>query len=803
MGGFRLTAITAAMGVLLGSPGGAIASGPSPTAPWYIDQYGGDPADVAALYAGRLGIIKSTAPRSMRFIAWRILHGQGVGAAAGEALSTPCCDKPWWQSQDSDGPFGWSQARALVIGQSNYVFVQTDRPGPNNTYTPNCFPDAFDTASRTLKDRIARYGAASSGVKAWLANQDAVFGACHDAAATLPPPPSDPSPWLAKDRAYQQAALDLYAGRNEAAAAAFAKIGRDANSPWRASGPYLTARALIRRALASGSDADYAAARAAVAALATAPTGYLGATEGRALTNEMDFHQHPKAYMAKLEQRLSTPEPYPQIAADFRDYTDLGETLPSRPDLLDWTDTIRAAPAPATTPQVFQGAEPVEHAMARYQIARTAALAHALDRWRAGRDVAWLLAAMSLAKVGDPQVPELLRAANEIPPGAPGWVTLQHHLIRLTLTSAPAAESRRRLDGLLAHDLSVTDRNVLMAERAQVAESLDDFVRFAVRRRICPDVGGENPREHPPTCVRGRWDSDEIQPSGIYDGPRAAGAVGLGEDARAIIDRAPLADRLALSRDRRLPSRLRLDIALTSYGRAVQLQDDAAIDALASELGRLLPLMANDFEAIPHARPGADKRFAEFVVLVKIPGVRTDLIDYVRPEGRRIEDYQDHWADWVILRRADPLQGPPPLVDYQQTGHGFESYVKGQWPDALTDLTCLGECGRGAEPLRLPDFIAARAARSAHERAFFFKTDHGWNEPEVTLPAGAVDVWDEMLAYCSAHPSDPRVPEVLHWLVHVGHFGGSHNHSGHRAFRLLHQRYPSSVWAKKTPYYND
>jgi hypothetical protein len=60
-----------------------------------------------------------------------------------------------------------------------------------------------------------------------------------------------------------------------------------------------------------------------------------------------------------------------------------------------------------------------------------------------------------------------------------------------------------------------------------------------------------------------------------------------------------------------------------------------------------------------------------------------------------------------------------------------------------------------------------------------------------------------MLVYAKAHPADPRIPETLYWLVHVGHFGGSHNHSGKRAFELLHGKYPKSVWAKKTPYYND
>jgi hypothetical protein len=306
-----------------------------------------------------------------------------------------------------------------------------------------------------------------------------------------------------------------------------------------------------------------------------------------------------------------------------------------------------------------------------------------------------------------------------------------------------------------------------------------------------------------PICVRDWWDLSEIQPSGRYDGPGRYGSLGLGEEARAIIDRAPLAERIALSRNARLPARLQLDIALTSYARAVQLQDNAAIDRLSRELVVLLPLMSRDFAAIPAARPGPDKRFAEFVVLAKIPGIRTDLADYVRPEGRRVDDFQEYWTDWVIVGRPDNTPRPPPLIGYQEGGSGFEAYVQGVWPDRLTDLTCLGECGRGAAPLRLPDFIAARASRAAAERAFFFKTDHPYGQAPPGLPRGAIDVWDEMLTYAQHHPDDPRIPETLHWLVHVGHFGGSHNHSGHRAFTLLHTRYPNSSWARKTPYYND
>ena len=260
-------------------------------------------------------------------------------------------------------------------------------------------------------------------------------------------------------------------------------------------------------------------------------------------------------------------------------------------------------------------------------------------------------------------------------------------------------------------------------------------MRFAVRRRLC--VGADRvdwSNRQPPACVRGRWDNDDVQPSGVYDGVGDKGSAGLGEDARAIIDRASMDVRLSLARDQRLPAKLRLDIALTNYGRAVQLQDDAAVDASARELVGLLPLMAEQFRAVMRSRPGPDKRFAEFLVLAMIPGVRTDLVDYVRPEGQRVADYQAHWTDWLILRRPDPASAAPALVAYEQAGSGFTYVPEGTWPDWGADLTCLGECGRGAAPLIVPEFIRARAKQAAQERAFFFKTDHPYGRPPPPTP---------------------------------------------------------------------
>ena len=80
-----------------------------------------------------------------------------------------------------------------------------------------------------------------------------------------------------------------------------------------------------------------------------------------------------------------------------------------------------------------------------------------------------------------------------------------------------------------------------------------------------------------------------------------------------------LSTRVALSGMTSLPAPIRLDIALTSFARAVLLHDDATADALAGPLGSLLPVMAAEFAAVAKARPGPDKLFAEYLVFAKIP----------------------------------------------------------------------------------------------------------------------------------------------------------------------------------------
>jgi hypothetical protein len=506
----RLRALVAAttLAGLCAAP--LLASGGPPISPNYIDPNGGSPGELARVFAGRAPVVMPAARKGMLFMTWRLLHGLPAGEGAGAKLAIPCCDA----FASEGGVWTWTGARAQILGpDEEYVYIDTERRGPDYTSVPNCFPEAFERAAATLEARAARYGPRSPGVRAWLATQDGVFKACSDGDAVLPPLPAAAPAWLKADRAYQEAAFALYHGRNPDAAARFAAIARDPASPWRRYGTYLEVRSLHREALRMQDGRSYAAARAAIERLAATIPGTFGRGEADKLLHALEYRQHPLELLARLDGELAARKIGESAAVALHDYLSLAKDVQARPDAADWILTIDAG-----------------------SMEKATASAHARERWGATKDPAWLIAALAHADAGAPETPALVEAGASVPRSHPGWPTIQYHVLRLSLAEADPAEARARLDAILARPmLSRSERNLFSALRTQVARDRRDFVRFALRAAACPTEYRE--------CFSDPWWRGEST-LGWLPGRRA---VGFGSDALAIIDRLPLHERIALA----------------------------------------------------------------------------------------------------------------------------------------------------------------------------------------------------------------------------------------------------------------
>jgi hypothetical protein len=143
----------------------------------------------------------------------------------------------------------WLKAREQVEGMARIehlgVYAPVIKDQPYQTFL-NCPDDAFNTAERTLKARLRRYGAGSAAVKEWLAAQDQVFANCEGAAGAVPAVLESTDPLLRADRNYQIAAALFYQRRFDEAATAFDTVAKDKESAWVQYGEYLAARAIVR-----------------------------------------------------------------------------------------------------------------------------------------------------------------------------------------------------------------------------------------------------------------------------------------------------------------------------------------------------------------------------------------------------------------------------------------------------------------------------------------------------------------------------------------------------------------------------
>jgi hypothetical protein len=62
----------------------------------------------------------------------------------------------------------------------------------------------------------------------------------------------------------------------------------------------------------------------------------------------------------------------------------------------------------------------------------------------------------------------------------------------------------------------------------------------------------------------------------------------------------------------------------------------------------------------------------------------------------------------------------------------------------------------------------------------------------------------QVIEWAQGHPTDPRAPEALYLAVRTTRYGCTNKETGRwskAAYDFLHKHYPSSTWAKKTPYW--
>lgn len=725
------------------------------------------PANPAAYARGELGIVQPRYARQYLAMAYRRFVNvapPGLDIAPEDPRnpgSTTTASATPSTSPASTEITRWLDALGAVpgIARPDPDASFGPRLGADHEYFDNCGGDAIATATATLNARIGEFGATSAGVRDWTVAQNLVFRNCSGFGFSLPAAvaPGLP-PVFTADRAYQTAAAYFYGQDFAKAEALFRAIAADRTSPWQPRGRYLAARSLIRRATLTERDAvakaTLARAEAELAGIIADPTETAMHAAAKSLRSFVEVRIDPVKRLHAVSQKLST-EARPD-AQTFVDYSRLMDQLVA-------SDVTFDDPSPSST--LIDNDDLTDWIVA-LQNQNASAVARAIGQWKAKQTLPWLIAALWRVDGKSPEGAALLTAAQQVPAASPAHATVVFLRARLLMARGDVAAARTVLDGAPdapAPGFNVEAVNLLRSQRLRVATTFDEFLKATVRMPVQMGFSFEDASTRSPSPLR--------NPTFDVDA------------AMAFTEQLPLKRLAEAANSTLLPDRLRLKVAIAAWTRAVEFRDDAVGVAMAQALVKLSPALAADLGRYVAAIDPASRHNEAVFTLLHWPGLR----NYV-PLTEEYEEYLKQEPRHTLALEAVGTNWWASFAKYQYRPSGPYDWSMER---PVTSLPDVADEATHATP---PGFLTPEERVAAANE---------WRRLSA-LGSGPTYLASEAAAWATARPADPQVAEALALAVKATHYGNGDAQTGkasQQAFALLHKLFPTSAWAKQTPFW--
>lgn len=698
--------------------------------------------------AGQLGILQPGYARSYLIPAYRYLSGLPLSQEEQKDMVTLWDDRltaldGGYQNDASS----WLKERNALPGVKKIESISTERAinpdEPWQTYC-NCQTSAFETASKKLKELITKYGASSNEVNQWLQAQDEVFSNCGSPSyGEKPKPAAIPAPLPATaDQSLQKDRFYQIAAANF-----YAQNLENAQKEFEA----IAADAASPWKQVSA----YLAVRSMIRQATLAKTldlKILGQAQNRIKELSADpAYAGMSADLASLNSFISArldPAQHLQELAKEKLTTastcELTKTIDSLTG--DGNDADSAISDYAKLPASLKALDSIDWIVS-FQTSDEASNKHALEKWKQTHSLPWLVAAAAAADSDNPDADAIINAA-EGQSNTPAKWTLRYHSNRLNIGKDRLGTVRANLDKILSAppvDLPVSSLNQFKTQRLTLAKSLDEIVRFGLQNPagICTSGGTEQV-------------PDDVADLEKHDQAAIVPVVFTPEAADIIDNKLPLSAIKELANNKMIPNNLRSHLAWTAWVRAVLIGDNATAKTLAETLKTLNKAK----------QPLVD-----------------GYLNATTPEARKFA------ATFLMMQfsSAQPNVGYGPLTE---DGYGDAS---GWWwaasPTVKYDV-------QSATPIETfePEFLNATQKAQVQKEITKLKA----------VPTAPDYFAQTVLAWAKTHPTDDRLPKALHFAVKSTRYGITDNDTSDlskECFQLLHTRYKTSPWTKKTPYW--
>lgn len=696
--------------------------------------------------SGQLGILKNNYARSYLMVAYRYLTNKPLSKEEQDGFLALWKDRLNATSVDCTGNAeSWLKLRATVPGVSKIQTIDTERPvNKDNLYESYCNAqtNAFITAAASLKKMIEKYGIGSAQVKDWVKAQDEVFSNCGSPNYSEKIPPQS-IPAVLPDNA--DANLKRERAYQIAAAHFYAQNFDAARKDFEA----IAADADSRWKETAG----YLAVRTMIrqATLAKEMNKQLleqaGARIQHLLANPSysTLKDDLESLANFVAVRVAPDAHLNKLCSEKFDQDTVEEITKTLDNYLD-PDNSAAEVKYTDVPAVLKKNEMIDWILT-FQATDEASTKHAIARWKQTHSSAWLVAAISGIHWDDQNANALLAAARADKSNFAKW-SLFYNISRLESGQNKNAAVKAYLDKVLSAppaDLPLGSLNSLKDIRLPLSSSLDEFLRFGIQKplAICSDGGiSQLPDDEADIEGKGKTPPEFTPQAGLV-----------------LNNKFPLSVLRQVATNKQVPADLRNNVAWTSWVRAILIGDEAEAKALAVVTQPLNKAKSKFFSTYLAATTPEDRKFAATLLMLHFSSA-----DPNATAGQlQDDDYGDSSGWWW---------GSAPVATSAQNINDDDSVVVMFEPAFLT---------------------LAQKSQAAQEIARLSKVE------------GAPNYFAKIvLAYAQKHPTDPRVPEALHYAVKCTRYGVTDDATtklSKQMFSVLHSKYKGNTWTKQTPYW--
>ncbi len=407
-----------------------------------------------------------------------------------------------------------------------------------------------------------------------------------------------------------------------------------------------------------------------------------------------------------------------------------------------------------------------------FQMQGNEAYLYSLNKYKAGGSELWLMTAISKADKNSNGLPRILEAASNVSHGSPAYLTIAYHTARILLEQGKTADAKKLIDEILdmGDQIPISARNSFLAMRLKLAETLEDFLKYSLRKPYAFDFDGEagnidtfiaqQKAQYDPEYNKDGREAYEAEIDKNYKNEKDwQGRMMFDTDTiEAFNQLFPTAMLIEVEKSPALPDYLRERFVTAIWTRSYLVDDMATLLKITPELAKYRPELAEDLARITTAKT---------------------------------QPAQDHAVLYFVLKN-------PVLTPYIEDGMGKTDNEQGDfdsndWWCAPYD-TEYDEATSSEIPKKLPPRpafltpVQVKAAQTERKRL----TEIG-DAPKFLA--------DKVLDWAKKNPTDRRVPEALYIVITANgwtKYGcGNDEEKRDVLSAYLKSHYPGSEWTTK------